>query len=77
MRQDFGDIMWPDNTNHILIAIFIVLVAAKLGEVWSRRLGLPQVLGELSMGMLLGNLHLFGGWQFFNFIREMPFLKVL
>ncbi|MFN3466630.1 MAG: cation:proton antiporter, partial [Candidatus Brocadiales bacterium] len=61
----------------ILLGLVIILVVAKLGEVWARRLGLPQVLGELSMGMLLGNLYLFSGWQFFDPIKEMSFLRAL
>lgn len=65
------------DTGLVLLGIVIVLVSAKLGEVWARRLGLPQVLGELSMGILLGNVYLFSGWQFFNFIGESPFLRVL
>lgn len=65
------------DTGSIFLGLVVILVVAKLGEVWARRLGLPQVLGELSMGMLLGNLYLFSGWQFFNFIGETSFLRVL
>jgi Kef-type K+ transport system membrane component KefB len=61
----------------ILPGIIIVLAAATLGGALAKRLGLPEVLGELSMGIFLGNLGLFGGWQFFNLVREMPFLRVL
>jgi Kef-type K+ transport system membrane component KefB len=65
------------DTGSILLGIIIVLTAATLGEAGAKRLGLPQVMGELSMGILLGNLGLFCGCQFFNFVREMPFIKVL
>lgn len=65
------------DTNSILLGVIIVLSAATLGGALAKRLGLPEVLGELSMGILLGNLSLFIGWQFFNFVREMPFLRVL
>lgn len=66
-----------DPANHILLAIAIILLAGKLGEEVARRLGGPGVTGELLMGMFLGNVWLFSGWRFFDFLREMEFLKVL
>lgn len=33
---------WPQiDTGSILLGLVIILVVAKLGEVWARRLGLP------------------------------------
>ena len=66
-----------DPANHILLAIAIILLAGKIGEEVARRLGGPGVTGELLMGIFLGNVWLFSGWRFFDFLREMEFLKVL
>lgn len=65
------------DTNSILLGIIIVLAAVTFGEALARWLGLPEVMGELCIGILLGNLGLLSGWAFFNFIREMPFLRVI
>lgn len=45
----------------ILIALAFVLLGAKLAGELVERLGQPAVLGELLVGILLGNLGLFGG----------------
>jgi Kef-type K+ transport system membrane component KefB len=45
----------------ILLALAFVLVAAKLAGEVVERFGQPAVLGELLVGILLGNLPLFGG----------------
>ncbi len=45
----------------ILLVLAFVLVAAKLAGEGAARLGQPSVLGELTVGMLLGNLPLLGG----------------
>ncbi|HHT9117951.1 MAG TPA: cation:proton antiporter [Candidatus Hypogeohydataceae bacterium YC38] len=65
------------DTNYILLAVIVVLAAATFGEALARWLGLPEVTGELCIGILLGNLGLLSGWAFFDFIREMPFLRVI
>ncbi len=44
----------------LLIALVILLLAAKLGGDFFQRLGQPAVLGELLCGIVLGNLHLIG-----------------
>lgn len=47
----------------LLLAIAVILAAAKLGGDLFERLGQPAVLGELLAGVLLGNLELVGlGW---------------
>jgi Kef-type K+ transport system membrane component KefB len=45
----------------ILLTLAFVLVAAKLAGELFERVGQPAVLGELVVGILLGNLALFGG----------------
>lgn len=75
---EMGPRLWhTDPANSVLLAIVIVVVAAKAGEEAARRLGFPQVVGELIMGIILGNMLLFSGWDFFNFLHEMAFLKIL
>jgi Na+:H+ antiporter len=44
----------------LLLALAVILIAAKLGGELAIRLGQPAVLGELASGVLLGNLHLVG-----------------
>lgn len=44
----------------VALALAIILVLAKLGGDLAMRLGQPAVLGELVVGVLLGNAHLFG-----------------
>ncbi len=43
-----------------LMVLTVIIVAAKLGGELMGRLGQPPVLGELLMGVVLGNLSLFG-----------------
>lgn len=43
-----------------MMVLTLIIVAAKLGGELMGRLGQPPVLGELIMGVLLGNLNLFG-----------------
>lgn len=44
----------------LLLALAVILIAAKIGGDLATRLGQPAVLGELAFGVLLGNLHLIG-----------------
>jgi Kef-type K+ transport system membrane component KefB len=56
-----------------LLALIVILAAAKLGGELFERLGLPAVLGELVSGVILGNLALFhAGWGFFEPLRVTP-----
>ena len=47
-------------TAAILLALAVILAAAKLGGALATRVGQPAVLGELVVGVLLGNLGLMG-----------------
>jgi Kef-type K+ transport system membrane component KefB len=55
-----------DPVTPLLLGISIVLLAAKVGGALAARFGQPAVLGELLVGVLLGNLTLvgFGGLEF-------------
>jgi len=44
----------------ILVALVVILLSAKLGGDLFERIHQPAVLGELVMGILIGNLHLLG-----------------
>jgi Kef-type K+ transport system membrane component KefB len=48
------------STAAILLALAVILAAAKLGGALATRAGQPAVLGELVVGVLLGNLALVG-----------------
>ncbi len=52
---DIGEIV-----RQAITALAVIIVAAKLGGEILGRLGQPPVLGELLIGVVLGNLHLFG-----------------
>ena len=43
-----------------MMVLALIIIAAKLGGELLGRLGQPPVLGELLMGVLLGNLNVFG-----------------
>lgn len=60
----------------VILALAIILVGAKLGGHLATALGQPPVLGELLVGVLLGNLGL-AGFGYFEFIREDPIIEVL
>ncbi len=44
----------------VVLALALILVAAKIGGDLARRIGQPAVLGELAFGVLIGNLSLAG-----------------
>jgi Kef-type K+ transport system membrane component KefB len=56
-----------------LLALFVVLLAAKSGGELFERLSLPAVLGELIAGIVLGNLILVNpAWSFLEPLRATP-----
>lgn len=60
------------------LAILIFLLLAKLGGDLMERVKQPAVLGELLLGVVLGNLALFGVWEGFGaFIRHDIVLEAL
>src|SRR6266849_1617360 len=52
---DIGELV-----RHTMMVLILIIVAAKLGGELMGRIGQPPVLGELLMGVVLGNLNLFG-----------------
>ncbi|OHB70311.1 MAG: hypothetical protein A2W17_04990 [Planctomycetes bacterium RBG_16_41_13] len=71
------EIWHKDPTHGVILAVAIILIAAKIAEWLARRLRLPAVVGKLIMGMILGNVITFTGWDFFDFLRTMPFVKMI
>ncbi len=60
----------------VLLALAVILLAAKLGGDIMLRLRQPEVLGELMIGIVLGNLALLG-IQSFTFLRQDMVLEIL
>jgi Kef-type K+ transport system membrane component KefB len=64
---------YSDPVTPILLALILILGAAKLGAEVFERLGMPAVLGELVAGVLLGNIALaVPGFGFFEPLRTTP-----
>lgn len=60
----------------VVLALAVILVGAKLGGDLAVRLGQPAVLGELVIGIALGNLDLFGV-TWFRSLAADPTLSIL
>jgi Kef-type K+ transport system membrane component KefB len=60
----------------ILQGLVLILVGAKVGGLLFDRLKLPSVLGELVIGVILGNLQLVG-FDGFSVFRDLPGIDVL
>ena len=54
----------------VIFGVTLILVSALLGRFGARRLKQPSVLGELVMGVLLGNLLYFLGFDLMAILRE-------
>src|SRR5207344_494398 len=65
-----------DPTAVLVLALAIILVAAKLGGDLAARLGQPSVLGELLAGVVLGNLT-FVGFHGLDPIANSPSIEML
>jgi Kef-type K+ transport system membrane component KefB len=65
-----------DEISHLLLALVIVLPAAKLAGEVAERWGQPAVMGELMAGLLLGNLSLIG-FHGFDYLQADPGLEIL
>lgn len=59
----------------ILIALTLVLVGAKVGGDVFERMGQPSVLGELIVGVIMGNVGYLVGMELFVALREGPILN--
>jgi Kef-type K+ transport system membrane component KefB len=71
-----SDASHDDPVAPLALALTLILVFAKLGGDLAIRLGQPAVLGELLVGVVLGNVHL-AGLPALNFVSESPFVDML
>lgn len=62
--------------NNFLLSLFIIITAAKIGSEIISRLNLPSVLGEILIGILIGNLSILGILNF-EFIKHSHELEML
>ena len=65
-----------DTLAPVVLALAVILAAAKLGGDAAERIGQPAVLGELVVGVLVGNLSLVG-IDWFQFIAANATIEVL
>jgi Kef-type K+ transport system membrane component KefB len=65
-----------DQVGPLLLALAVIIVAAKLGGEVATRAGQPAVLGELLAGVALGNVGLLG-WSGLASIQDHPGLEAL
>jgi Kef-type K+ transport system membrane component KefB len=66
----------PDSLAPVVLALAVILAAAKLGGDLAERIGQPAVLGELVIGILVGNLSLLGvNW--FQFIATNTTIGII
>jgi len=60
----------------VLLALIVILVIAKIGGDLVMRIGLPAVVGELAIGILIGNISLLG-FKYFDPIKTNEHIKIL
>ena len=61
-----------DPVAEVLLAIFIIMLLAKVVGDLVERVGMPAVLGELAVGILLGNWLFITGSHVFDFFKPNP-----
>lgn len=61
-----------DPVAEILLAILIILFLAKVSGDLFERIGMPAVLGELTVGIILGNWAFFTGSEALDFFKPHP-----
>lgn len=66
-----------DPTHSVILAVVITLIAAKIGGWAARMIRFPGVVGKLILGMILGNFYLITGSDYFDFLKTMPFIKMI
>ena len=76
LLQATGAVPHGDTLAPVVLALAVILAAAKLGGDAAERLGQPAVLGELVIGVIAGNLSLLG-IGLFQFITANATIAVL
>jgi Kef-type K+ transport system membrane component KefB len=70
--NELGPITHGDPIAPVILGVTSILAFAVIGRVLARRLGQPTVLGELLMGILLGNVAWYLGVDLVTVLREGP-----
>ncbi|OHB88544.1 MAG: hypothetical protein A3C38_06440 [Planctomycetes bacterium RIFCSPHIGHO2_02_FULL_50_42] len=70
------DIWHAGPVGGFLLAVLILVTAGEIGRNASRLLNFPEALGELMMGIILGNIYFFSGWGFFELLHTTPNIAV-
>jgi Kef-type K+ transport system membrane component KefB len=70
--NELGPITHGDPIAPVILGVTSILAFAVIGRVLARRLGQPTVLGELVMGILLGNVAWYLGVDLITVLREGP-----
>src|SRR6185437_11329362 len=65
-----------DPVPELILSLAVILVGAKLGGHVAARIRQPPVLGELLVGVVLGNLTLFG-FHGLDFLKTSPSVAML
>lgn len=69
-QQAIATVAHGDPIAPVIFGVTLILIAALIGRIVARRFRQPSVLGELVMGVLLGNLLHFLGFDLMAVLRE-------
>lgn len=67
-----GAVSHGDPIAPVILGVTGLLFVALIGRFSARKLGLPSVLGELTIGMIVGNLAYYSGFDLIFVLREGP-----
>jgi Kef-type K+ transport system membrane component KefB len=70
--NELAPITHGDPIAPVILGVTSILAFAVIGRVAARKLGQPTVLGELLMGILLGNIGWYLGFDLITVLREGP-----
>ena len=70
--NELAPITHGDPIAPVILGVTSILAFAVIGRVAARKLGQPTVLGELIMGILLGNVAWYLGFDLITVLREGP-----
>lgn len=70
--NELGPITHGDPIAPVILGVTSILAFAVIGRVVARKLGQPTVLGEVLMGILLGNVAWYLGFDLITVLREGP-----
>ena len=71
-----GSMLHGDPVAPVILGVTTILAFAIIGRIGARKLGQPTVLGELLMGILLGNVAWYLGIDLIAVLREGRLVQV-